>query len=228
MKSSKFISFLLVLVVIGLAGVYFYQSNQGATPEAMSETGEQMSAEPAAVAAGMYTVNTAESEIGWYGDKVLIPGGDHAGTITVQEGSLVVDDSGLISEGMVTIDMTSIALAEGDTGGQDLLNHLASDDFFSTATYPTAMLEVESSEQTPEGLSVNGVLTIKDISNPVNFMVMRQITETDAVLHTGTLVFDRSLYDVRFGSGSFFDNLGDNVIGDDIELTFSLVAEPEA
>ena len=37
------------------------------------------------------------------------------------------------------------------------------------------------------------------------------------------LVFDRSKYDVRYGSGSFFENLGDKLILDDIELEATLV-----
>ena len=37
------------------------------------------------------------------------------------------------------------------------------------------------------------------------------------------LVFDRSKYDVRFKSGSFFENLGDKLIYDDIEIETKLV-----
>jgi hypothetical protein len=38
-------------------------------------------------------------------------------------------------------------------------------------------------------------------------------------------VVDRSLYDVKFGSGSFFDNLGDKTIYDEFGLKISLVAK---
>ena len=39
---------------------------------------------------------------------------------------------------------------------------------------------------------------------------------------TAKLVFDRSKYDVRYGSGSFFENLGNRLILDDIELEVTL------
>ena len=39
---------------------------------------------------------------------------------------------------------------------------------------------------------------------------------------TANLVFDRSLYDVRFRSGTFFENLGDKLILDEIELAINL------
>ena len=36
------------------------------------------------------------------------------------------------------------------------------------------------------------------------------------------IVIDRSKYDVRYGSGSFFDDLGDKTIYDDFTLTVKL------
>ena len=43
---------------------------------------------------------------------------------------------------------------------------------------------------------------------------------------TAKLVFDRSKYDVRYGSGSFFENLGNRLILDDIELEVTLAMMP--
>jgi len=37
-----------------------------------------------------------------------------------------------------------------------------------------------------------------------------------------TLTIDRSKYDVRFGSNSFFDNLGDKAISNDITFVVTL------
>ena len=221
MKSSKFVSFLLVLIVLGLIGIYFYQSNRGGEDASLADL--SAGGDVIAVPAGVYEVNTAASRIGWYGDKVLIPGGDHAGTVAVSEGVLTVDESGLIVDGRIVVDMTTIALADGDTGGQQLLDHLASNDFFATNEHPTAELLITGSEQAETGLVVAGDLTIKGIANPTSFTVLATEGEMGAVVYSGTLVFDRAAYEVRFGSDSFFDNLGDNVIGDDIELTFTLV-----
>ena len=41
----------------------------------------------------------------------------------------------------------------------------------------------------------------------------------------GKMEIDRSLYDVRFGSGKFFDNLGDKAINDIFTLEFMLKLE---
>ena len=38
------------------------------------------------------------------------------------------------------------------------------------------------------------------------------------------IVFDRAAYDVRFGSGSFFDNLGDKLISDEVQMAVTIVA----
>ena len=37
-----------------------------------------------------------------------------------------------------------------------------------------------------------------------------------------SLVFDRSMYDMQFRSGTFFEKLGDKMIYDDIELEINL------
>ena len=39
------------------------------------------------------------------------------------------------------------------------------------------------------------------------------------------VVLDRSKFDVRYGSDSFFDNLGDNVILDDFTMRIHLVTK---
>ena len=64
---------------------------------------------------------------------------------------------------------------------------------------------------------VNGFLTIKDISHPVLF----EMSNTEDGWNAN-LVFDRSKYNVKFRSGTFFENLGDKLIYDDIELKINL------
>ena len=64
---------------------------------------------------------------------------------------------------------------------------------------------------------VNGFLTIKDISHPVLFEMINTQDGWNA-----NLVFDRSKYNVKFRSGTFFENLGDKLIYDDIELKNNL------
>ena len=51
-----------------------------------------------------------------------------------------------------------------------------------------------------------------------------QFTDGNTMIATAELTFDRSKHDVRYGSGSFFDNLGDNAIKDDIQVSVRLKA----
>ena len=68
-----------------------------------------------------------------------------------------------------------------------------------------------------DDFDVDGVLTIKGISHPISFVL-----SVDENIATSKLTFDRSKYDVRFRSGTFFENLGDKLILDDIELEVEL------
>jgi hypothetical protein len=41
---------------------------------------------------------------------------------------------------------------------------------------------------------------------------------------TSELIVNRADFDVRYGSGTFFSNLGNDLISDDMEMTVTLVA----
>lgn len=68
-------------------------------------------------------------------------------------------------------------------------------------------------------------LTIRDITHPVEFDVL----ETEDGNFAGTVVVDRTLFDVKFGSGKFFslEALGDNVVSDFFTLKFDLALAGE-
>ena len=65
------------------------------------------------------------------------------------------------------------------------------------------------------------LLTIKKITHPIDFSA--EIIEVKPFLKAkASLVFDRSKYDVRYGSGKFFENLGDRLILDEVNVTVDL------
>ena len=98
-----------------------------------------------------------------------------------------------------------------------LEGHLKSDDFFSVESHPTATLSISGSELVSDGVwQVMGELTIKGYTHPVQFEMLNSEDGWNA-----NLVFDRSKYDVRFRSGTFFQNLGDKLIFDEIELAIN-------
>ncbi|HKJ42996.1 MAG TPA: YceI family protein [Sunxiuqinia sp.] len=174
------------------------------------------------VIAEKLNVDTKESSVKWLGKKVT---GEHYGSIAVKEGTLKVSD-GEIKGGKIFIDMQSIEnkdLTDAEYN-QKLVGHLKSEDFFSVEKFPTAELVLTDVENRGDGYDFTGDLTIKGITHPVQFSGT-STTEKDGIKVEGSLTVNRSKYNVRYGSKSFFANLGDKVIYDDFKLDFVLVAK---
>ena len=174
---------------------------------------------------GAYNLLTDSSKIAWLGTELTTK--THFGSLRAQSGNLKIDkDGGVV--GNVTINMQSILVEDLKGRSKEVLeNHLKSDDFFGTNNFPTANLEFRSSNRYDNdgGHIFNGNLTIKGITNEVEFSA-KLIKQTPLLHAVGKLVFDRSKYNVRFRSGSFFDDLGDKLILDDIEVDVNLIAKP--
>jgi polyisoprenoid-binding protein YceI len=169
-----------------------------------------------------YNVDVQQSEITWKGEKIA---GAHEGTIQLRDGSLLLED-GKLAGGNFTIDMNTISNTdlEGEYKGK-LEGHLKSDDFFGVEKYPTATLTITKVEpQSGNTYQITGDLTIKNKTNQIQFPAT-VTTQGNRVTADASITVDRSEYDVRYGSDSFFDNLGDKVIYDDFDLQVSLVAE---
>jgi polyisoprenoid-binding protein YceI len=97
---------------------------------------------------------------------------------------------------------------------QKLEGHLKSDDFFSVDKHPEANLIIKKvNSQKENSYNLTGDLTIKGITHPIDFTLEVYDDKIKSILK-----FDRSKYDIQFGSGSFFENLGDNLIYDEINL----------
>jgi len=172
------------------------------------------------VFAGNQKVDTAKSSVKWLGKKVT---GEHSGTIGIKEGSLNVEKS-KITGGKVVIDMQSIVNTDLTDAGYNakLVGHLKSDDFFGVATFPTAELVITKAESNGNNHTFSGNLTIKGVTNPASFTATSS-KDGKSTVYKGTLTIDRSKYNIKYGSKSFFDNLGDKVIYDEFTLDFSLV-----
>ena len=168
------------------------------------------------VSDAIYTINPDQSIIVWTGREVTTS--KHFGNIYFASGQFEVK-SGLISSGEFVVDMTTIDNQDLPEERRPRLEaHLKSDDFFSVESHPTALLSIISSESIAEGQwLVSGELTIKTFTHPVEFEMLNSSDGWKA-----NLVFDRSKYEVKFRSGTFFENLGDKLIYDDIELAINL------
>ncbi len=163
-----------------------------------------------------YSAVNEKSTSSWLGEKVI---GQHAGTINLKSGWLNWHDN-KITSGEFIIDMGSI---KDNDGSEKLESHLKSDDFFGVAKFPTSKIVITGSTPFDKGTgTVKGELTIKGITHPVEFRTTMQKTE-DGLWFFTNIIVDRSKYDVRYGSGSFFDNLGDKTIYDEFKLKVNLL-----
>jgi len=165
------------------------------------------------------SVNIDKSELKWTGKKVT---GEHWGYIKLKSGHLVLDDN-KITSGNFIIDMTTINCKdlEDPEWNQKLVGHLESDDFFSVQKFSTAKLEIIESSVFKNGISdVKAKLTIKGITEPINFKAEKTTNG-----YSAKIIVDRTEYNVRYGSGKFFESLGDNMIYDDFILDVKLVIE---
>jgi polyisoprenoid-binding protein YceI len=177
---------------------------------------------PTAKKATTFSVDAKKSAVAWHGKKVT---GEHKGTVDLNRGNLIFDGKKLTG-GFIEVDMTSLKnLDVTDEGYRNkLIGHLKSDDFFNVEKYPTATLKI--TKVTPKGgtnYDVTGDLTIRGKTAPVTFPATVALDGNGATA-TATVVVDRSKYDVKYGSKSFFENIGDKMIYDEFDLNVNLVA----
>lgn len=161
-------------------------------------------------------VNISESKVTWKGYKVT---GSHYGTINLKSGKLMFEGDQLTG-GEFVVDMSSL-VSEDLSGDRKtkLAGHLKSNDFFGVETHPTSRLVFTTVEATGKNrYRVTGDLTIKDHTEEVVFEIAVYGSKA-----TANLTIDRSKFDVRYGSGTFFENLGDNTIYDDFNIVADLV-----
>ncbi len=159
-------------------------------------------------------IDVTQSKIAWKGYKVT---GEHDGSIQLKKGVLQFEGKQL-KGGNFVVDMTSITNhdLQGEWKGK-LEGHLKSDDFFGVEKHPTANLKITKVENNGDHYNVTADLTIKNITNSITFIMTVGENSANAVLKV-----DRSKFDVRFGSPSFFSDLQDKAIYDEFDLNVSL------
>ena len=171
---------------------------------------------------GTFKVDAGKSNLKWTATKVT---GKHEGTVKLASGSLQSDGKNLTG-GNFDIDMNTIActdISDKETNGK-FIGHLKSEDFFGVEKHKTAQFVI--GKVTPKSgneVEISGKMTIKGITKDITFPA--------TVTHAGKgikakakITIDRSEYDVRFGSGKFFADLGDKIIHDDFIIDLDMEA----
>jgi len=164
------------------------------------------------------TANKEKSKLSWLGEKVT---GEHTGTVNLHSGWLNLTDNKIVA-GEFLIDMTSI---KDNDGNERLEGHLKSDDFFGVEKNPVSKLVITGSTPLEKGTgTIKGNLTIKGVTNPIEFKATMQNTSEGTWFYSN-IIIDRSKYNIRYGSGTFFDNLGDKTIYDEFKLKVNLLVQ---
>jgi len=209
-----------IIAIVAVVVIVIITNNRQATKDIASNTVQEFRndaqengtlGENTELENAQYAIVTEDSTLGWKGGSAIR---SHNGTIDISNGSMDVQDGSVI--GNVVLDMNTVD-SESNAG---LDNHLKSDDFFDVAQYPTATIAIN-------GFSNNNLdvdLTIKDTT--LNILVPAVVNQDTNTLNVvGATVIDRTLWDIRYNSNSFFANLGDSAIDDEFEINFDLVAE---
>ena len=160
-------------------------------------------------------VDVTKSQVTWKAYKVT---GSHAGTIALESGTLSFEGDKLVG-GTFIIDMTTIAVTDIQGAYADKLKgHLKSGDFFGIEDHPTANIVFNTVKSSGKNsYTVIADLSIKGKTNLVTFEI--SIYGSKA---TASLKVDRTKYDIKYGSASFFDNLQDKAIYDEFDLIVDL------
>ncbi|MFC5196145.1 MULTISPECIES: YceI family protein [Bizionia] len=170
-----------------------------------------------------YLVDTEASTIMWKGFK---PTGTHTGTIKVESGVFTMNGDA-IESGSFLIDMNSLYvtdLPEDDENHGKLTGHLKSPDFFDVEAFPASAFEVTGFTNENGKMMLSGNLKMKDTENNISIPVTVSENNDSVTITSETFTIDRSKWNVKYGSKSFFDDLGDKFINDDMELQITITA----
>lgn len=178
-------------------------------------------------AADTYKIDSKASIVNWKGSKKT--GSSHNGGISVKEGQVQTDKKGQITGGNIVVDMSTITnedLKGSSEYHKKLLGHLANEDFFNAAKYPTSTFKILSvASKSKDEVLVKGELTMIGQTKPIEFPA--KVTVANGVM-TGeaTVKVDRTKWGLKYGSGNIFKELtADKIINDEFELTLKLVAK---
>ena len=167
-------------------------------------------------------VDLVNSQIKWIGRKVT---GEHSGTLNLSEGWVEMEKN-MVSGGKLVFDMASITNTDIEYPGwkQNLEDHLKSEDFFHTDSFPHAILEIKGRqsliiENSKKSAQILADLTIRGITHEIKFPF--DLTQSQNNFNAeGSVDIDRTLYNIQYKSGKFFDELGDKLIYDNFTVQF--------
>lgn len=174
-----------------------------------------------------YDVDARGSTIEWKAKKVT---GEHFGTIQMGRGEIFVDNDKLMA-GNFAFDMSTIKVTDikDSATNAKLVGHLKSDDFFSVEKNPIGRYYFSSvtptSDDKGNNYILNGSMVLKGITKEVAVPVKLTKIPDGTYMGEADFEIDRTLFDIKFRSGKFFENLGDNLIEDKFNVKMKFTAK---
>lgn len=156
-------------------------------------------------------VDVEKSEFKWTASKVT---GKHYGTVPIKKAELKTNKKGKVKGGEFILDLKNFTV--DDLSGkwkEKFLTHMKSADFFEVTEHEDPKLVLTKLKNG----KAKGELTIKGKTNTVKF----PYTFKDGV-YAGALKFDRTKFDMKYGSKSFFKSLGDKAIDNEVVVDFKV------
>jgi len=228
-----------VLIILAGGFLFFAGNNQvdNKSPSDIEnknnliEKDELASVTKQVVSPGSYSVDLSNSVVNWAGKKPLIDGYINSGVIGFSAGTITVTENDATGEFTIDMNTLSVGLTAKKPGQESTLEgHLKGEGWFNVAEFPTASfnitnVSVRTDSDSTFQYDVTGDLTMKGVTNEINFPAEIYETASGQVQVEATTTIDRTKWGLTAMSGSFFDNLADNVIDDSVQLSFSLVAD---
>ena len=171
------------------------------------------------IPSGTFTIDLEKSNIEWIGKK---PTGTHDGTVNVSKGFIELNEKGEITNGEFILDMNSISCSDLQGKKKESLeSHLKDADFFNTEEHPISTFKIIEADSD----TIYGTLTIKGITQKIQFPYKESTynnKDTTALTYAAEIIVDRTLFDIKYSSKTFFPDIGDRFIYDD----FTIILNP--
>lgn len=213
MKKLLFFNTFLLTFLFIFQGCVNKQNNTN------NESIQETTIESKQIASGLFSIDIEKSNIEWIGKK---PTGTHDGTVNVSKGFIELNKKGEITNGEFVLDMNSISCSDLQGKKKESLDsHLKDADFFNTEEYPISTFKInEVSSDT-----IYGTLTIKGIAQKIKFPFKEMVytnKDTTTLEYRSEIIIDRTLFDIKYSSKTFFPDIGDRFIYDD----FTIILNP--
>ncbi len=218
----RFLNTLFAILIVGLASC----SSEGeGTNNKVEPEGKTSVTHKILIPDGMYALTKIEPEVSWLAKKFT--GTEHYGTIKAITGKMKVENGNI--NGAVELDMNTFTCT--DLEGEDkqyFEEHLKSSDFLNVDVYPTSEVKILGVQGDNENLTAS--ISLKMHGHIVLYKTKITIIHNEledgtmTYLISGYLKIDRTKHKMIYGSGSFFDDLGDRAINDEVYIRFTFTA----